>query len=140
MQAKVTWTEEQIEGSLPVPHSFLNTARDSTGDALVLPTGHVINKARRMNASDIATFKPFVFTTECVNADLAYMINLYGYQESEQGLKAANDRKTELYLCPCKHHRDTSRTYRYTRHQKFRLPLEKPLYFQDRAQTTYGIK
>lgn len=105
LHAKSTWDLQQLNNSLSVPPSLVTLPQDSTGTALVLPTGHVINKARGMNESDRATFLPLKYTPECSEAPLASRINLYGYGNSVENERAFREQNTELHLCPCPNHK-----------------------------------
>lgn len=102
MHAKSTWSTEQLNGLLVTPDTVtgnLDRLESDTSTALVLPSGYVVNKARRMSGEDRETLFLVGYTPECSEADIASRTNLFGYNNAPSG-------NTELLLCPCANHKD----------------------------------
>lgn len=71
MHLRVTWSDVQLNNNLIYPNNSI--PKEDT--VLVLPTGHVINKARFMTTEDMKTLGLVGYTVECAKAPLASCIS-----------------------------------------------------------------
>nr|BDT63212.1 MAG: wsv325-like protein [Hemigrapsus takanoi nimavirus] len=111
MHAKSTWSTEQLNGRLVTPDIVtgnLDRLESGTSTALVLPSGYVVNKARRMTKEDREALYLVGYTPECSEADIASRINLFGYNNAHRNEEALASHcgNIELLLCPCANHKD----------------------------------
>lgn len=106
LHAKASWSNEQIADELVAAPALSSgsvlTASIST--ALVLPSGHVVNKAKMMTDDDRSTLALSGYTPECAAADIASRINIFGYHNAPRNEEAYARGETELHLCPCINH------------------------------------
>ena len=103
------------------------------GTALVLPTGHVINKAKNMTDEDMDTWNYSppqgvatrdirkMLTRQCAAAPPVHRINVYGFAGSRENRAALEDSSVEMLLCNCDTHTNllqapSTATYSSVRH------------------------
>jgi hypothetical protein len=106
MHAKTSWSNEQQMSELVVAPALSSGSvlTASTSTALVLPSGHVVNKAKMMTDDDRSTLALAGYTPECAAADIASRINIFGYHNAPRNEEAYARGETELHLCPCVNH------------------------------------
>lgn len=95
MHAKSTWSNEQLNGLLVTPGRL----ESGISTALVLPSGYVVNKARRMTKGDREALVGY--TLECSEEDIASKIS--NVPKNKDTLANGS---TALLLCPCANHKD----------------------------------
>lgn len=114
MHAKSSWgADQKADELLAAPAlSSGSVLTASTSTALVLPSGHVINKARKMTNGDRSTLTLSGYTPECAAVDIASRINIFGYHNAPRNEDAYARGETELHLCPCiNHHKELEAPY-----------------------------
>nr|BDU62219.1 wsv325-like protein [Chionoecetes opilio bacilliform virus]GAV93223.1 envelope protein [Chionoecetes opilio bacilliform virus] len=108
-KAKRFTSKSQLNNMLVYPHPVDN------GTAFILPSGRVINKAKRMDHEDLATWnRPVsgtvdtakILTSDCAEAPPVSRINVYGFSGSPDNLAAKSDSSVETLVCKCKTHID----------------------------------
>lgn len=107
MHAKSTWSTEQLNGLLVTPDIVtgnLDRLESGTSTTLVLPSGYVVNKARRMTEEDKEALYLVGYTAECSKAAIASRTNLFGYNNATRNVEVLASGNTELFLCPCANH------------------------------------
>lgn len=106
LHAKASWSDDQIADELVAAPalSYGSALTASTSTALVLPSGHVVNKAKLMTNDDRSTLALSGYTIECAAADIASRINIFGYYNAPRNEEAYAKGETELHLCPCVNH------------------------------------
>lgn len=107
-RAKAFTSAAQLKNKLVCPQVV------DSGTAFILPTGHVINKAKKMSDEDLDTWNkpppPFddsqVLTRQCTEAPPVHRINVYGFAGSELNKTTLGESAVEMLVCNCDRHVD----------------------------------